>query len=171
MRHIFLTGAKQIGKSTVWRKVLERSGLECSGFLTLPYLVSGTFRGYCMHALDTVPEGFQNDVPISLQLQPGKHLGIPETFEQFGVQLLRQANASGKCIMMDELGKFERSAAAFQQAVMACLDGPQRVLGVLQDTSNPFLDSIRSREDIHLITVTNENRDTLPDKLLAILRQ
>ena len=66
IRHIFLTGEKQVGKSTLWAKTLERSGIRPTGFQTLEYLVNGCFRGYRLHCLGPVPEQFGNDVPISV---------------------------------------------------------------------------------------------------------
>ena len=33
-RHIFLTGEKQVGKSTLLRKLIDRRALDCAGFET-----------------------------------------------------------------------------------------------------------------------------------------
>ena len=50
-RHIFLTGEKQIGKSTIWKKVLEELNVEYRGFITCPYELNGEKKGFYMHAL------------------------------------------------------------------------------------------------------------------------
>ena len=170
-RHIFLTGEKRIGKSTVWKNVLERSGLQPAGFLTLPYDVNGRFRGFCLHALHPVSGEMGNDVPISVQFKAGTHIGIAESFDVFGTQLLRSAVSCSQLILMDELGKFERNAHDFQQAVTDCLDSPATVIGVLQHTDNAFLDQIRQREDVLILTVTEENRNLLPNRIIALLTQ
>ena len=171
IRHIFLTGEKQVGKSTLWRKVLERSGICPSGFQTLEYLVNGNFRGYRLHSLGAVPEQFGNDVPVSVFLRRKLHLPVSESFDIFGTELLRLALEDGGYVLMDELGIFERNAADFRQAVVDCLDGDCHVLGVLQKADDPFLEAILNRPDVQVFTVTVENRDALVEPLLEALKQ
>lgn len=171
IRHIFLTGEKQVGKSTLWRKALERSGIFPGGFQTLEYLVNGCFRGYRLHSLGRVPEQFGNDVPISVFLRRKLHLPVTESFNIFGTALLRLALEDGGFILMDELGIFERDAADFRQAVADCLNGDCHVLGVLQKADDPFLEAILNRPDVLVFTVTKENRDELVEPLLEALAQ
>ena len=171
MKHIFLTGEKQVGKSTLWRKVLERVEISPSGFQTLEYLVNDRFRGYRLHCLGSVPEAFGNDVPISVFLRKKCHLAVPESFDIFGAELLRLALKKGGYIMMDELGTFEQDSPAFRQAVVDCLDGNCHVLGVLQKADDPFLEEIIRRPDVQVFTVTPENRDALLEPLMEVLAQ
>ena len=171
IRHIFLTGEKQVGKSTLWRKVIAHSGVSPSGFQTLEYLVNDSFRGYRLHSLGPVPEQFGNDVPISVFLRRRMHLPVSESFELFGTELLRLALQEGGCILMDELGSFEKNAPAFRQAVLNCLNGNCHVLGVLQKADDPFLEEIMNRPDVLVFTVTQENRDDLVQPLLEALNQ
>ena len=171
IRHIFLTGEKQVGKSTLWKKVLERAGIHPSGFQTLEYLVNGSFRGYRLHGLGRVPEQFGNDVPISVFLRRKLHLPVTDSFNIFGTALLRLALEDGGFVLMDELGIFERDAADFRQAVLDCLDGSCHVLGVLQKADDPFLEAILNRPDVRVFTVTKENRDELVEPLLEALAQ
>ena len=171
IRHIFLTGEKQVGKSTLWTKTLERSGIRPTGFQTLEYLVNGSFRGYRLHCLGPVPEPFGNDVPISVFLRRKYHLPVPESFNLYGSELLRLAREQGGYVMMDELGIFEKDASAFRQAVVDCLNSDCHVLGVLQKADDPYLDAILNRSDVLVFTVTKENRDALVQPLLEALLQ
>ena len=169
IRHIFLTGEKQVGKSTLWRKVLERSGIRPGGFQTLEYLVDGRFRGYRLHGLGRTPAELGNDIPISVFLRRKLHLSVPGSFDIFGAKLLRLALEDGGYILMDELGIFERDAADFRQAVVDCLNGDCHVLGVLQKADDPFLEAILNRPDVLVFSVTKENRDLLAEPLLKAL--
>lgn len=171
IRHIFLTGEKQVGKSTLWSKVLERSGMKPGGFQTLEYLVNGTFRGYRLHGLGRTPAALGNDVPVSVFLRRKLHLAVPGSFDIFGAELLRLALEDGGFILMDELGIFERDAAAFRQAVVDCLNGDCHVLGVLQKADDPYLEEILNRPDVLVFTVTKENRNDLVQPLLEALIQ
>lgn len=171
VHHIFLTGEKQVGKSTLWNKSLQRAGIAPGGFQTLEYLVNGSFRGYRLHGLGSVPEQFGNDVPVSVFLRKKLHLAVSESFDIFGAELLRLALEDGGYILMDELGIFERDAAVFRQAVVNCLNGDCHVLGVLQKADDPFLKEILNRPDVLVFTVTRENRDALVQPLLEALEQ
>jgi nucleoside-triphosphatase len=171
IRHIFLTGEKQVGKSTLWRKVLERSGICPSGFQTLEYLVNGAFRGYRLHGLGRTPAELGNDVPVSVFLRRKLHLPVTESFEIFGTALLELAREDGGFILMDELGIFERAAVAFRQAVVDCLNSDCHVLGVLQKADDPFLEEILNRPDVLVFTVTEENRNHLVQSVLDALEQ
>ena len=171
IRHIFLTGEKQVGKSTLWRKVLAQSGIAPGGFQTMEYLVNGCFRGYRLHGLGRVPEQLGNDVPVSVFLRRKLHLPVTGSFDIFGTALLSLALEDGGFILMDELGIFERDAGDFRQAVADCLNGRCHVLGVLQKADDPFLEAILNRPDVLVFTVTKENRDELVEPLLNALIQ
>jgi len=160
-----------VGKSTLWAKVLEQSGINPGGFQTLEYLVNGAFRGYQLHGLGRTPATLGNDVPVSVFLRRKLHLAVPGCFDIFGAELLRLALEDGGFILMDELGIFERDAAAFRQAVVDCLNGDCHVLGVLQKADDPYLEEILNRPDVLVFTVTKENRNDLVQPLLEVLIQ
>ena len=40
-RHLFLTGDKQVGKSTLLRRLIEARKLDCAGFETRAFLSAG----------------------------------------------------------------------------------------------------------------------------------
>lgn len=157
MRHIFLTGEKQVGKSTLWRRVLaERT---YTGFVTRPFAIDGEKKGYTLHSLTPLPPGL-NDCPCVVRVGARRHTAVLPVFEEAGVQALHQALSSpDPLILMDELGKAEREAVGFAEAVRRCLDSAHHVLGVLQLGDAPLQAHIRQREDVLLLTVTPENRE------------
>ena len=60
----------------------------------------------------------------------------------------------------------EMLTVAFQRAVEQALDSGTPVYGILQMADSEFLDRIAAREDVCVITVTEENRNDLPRQLL-----
>ena len=169
VRHIFLTGEKKVGKSTLWQKVLARAPVSVAGFQTLEYLVGETFRGYRLHSLGKSHPQYGNDVPISIFLRPKFHIAVSEVFDSYGADVLHMALADGGCILMDELGTFEQNSPLFQAAVRDCLNGNCHVLGVLQKADSPFISEILNREDVQMFTVTRENREMLAEEILALI--
>lgn len=166
LRHIFLTGEKQVGKSTIWRTLL--AGKTYAGFETRPFSIDGVKRGYIFHSLTPLPPG-ENDCPCVLRIGEKRHIAVLPVFEGAGIASLTQAlTAPEPFILMDEIGKAEHDAAAFAEAVLRCLDDPRhRVFGVLQRGDAPLQRAIRERPDVWLIEVTPENRDAVLDELQA----
>ncbi|WP_461811057.1 nucleoside-triphosphatase [Faecalimonas sp.] len=167
--HIFLTGEKNVGKSTIIEKVVKENNLHLVGFKTLPYYEEGRFTGYIMKEVGMV-QNFSMQNRISTVLENDKVFPIIETFENIGVTIISKSMKKSKWILMDELGRFETKAPNFRRAVMECLDGACCVIGVIQDVETDFLDEIRNRKDIVLIKVTEENRNELPLKISRYIR-
>jgi molybdate transport system regulatory protein len=89
-----------------------------------------------------------------------------EVFETLGVNLLTHClDNHPDIIVMDELGFLESEATTFQQRVFSCLDAPVPVWGVIKPLSTPFLDGIRERKDVTVLTITIDNRDRLYNEL------
>ena len=164
-KHIFLTGEKQIGKTTILSSVIERYKEETVGFQTLPFLINGVKKGYYMHSIKEIGKNF-NDTPISIRIGEEKMVPVTESFDKIGTLILKTARGQNGIMIMDELGKMEKEAYVFQREVFQCLDTEQLIVGVLQKTSQEFIESIKSRQDVVVYEVTNENRDSVKKEIL-----
>jgi len=171
-RHIFLTGEKQVGKSTILEKVLQELAIGYRGFRTLPFELNGERRGFYMHAFGEVPEGYVNDVLISARTKQVGSVPVTDAFDTFGAEVLDKAAKDPDCrlILIDELGRLERNASKFQEAALRCLDSDKLVIGVLQKTESAFLDSIHERDDVEVFVIDEKNRDQMPKMLLSVIK-
>ena len=170
LRHIFLTGEKQVGKSTLIQRVLDASGLVPAGFQTLPLWIGGTRKGCYFHSLVSLGDPFQNDTPAVLRLGQREHQALPFVFESLGVLALEHSLKSpAPLLLMDEMGKAEKDCPAFQRAVASCLDGEKPVLGVLQRGEYPLRERIAQREDTLILSVTEENREAALPRLISLV--
>lgn len=166
-RHLFLTGEKQIGKSTLLRRLIDACALDCTGFETRAFFLGGERRGFTLHGRVEMPP-LENDCVVCVRVAQQHSVPVLPVFEENGAAILRKSLASpSPYILMDELGKLEREAHGFCRQVLACLDGEKRVLGVLQQCDSPLVQQIRARSDVTVITVTRDNRDMLLDRLRA----
>lgn len=166
-RHLFLTGEKQVGKSTLLRRLIEARQLECAGFETQLFLLNGERRGFTLHGRVSMPP-YENDCICCARIEDRRSVPVLPVFEENGVRILQRSLVSpAPFILMDELGKLERGADGFIAQVEACLDSDKRVLGVLQKCSSAHVTRIVQREDVAVLTVTPENRDALLQRLLA----
>lgn len=161
-RHLFLTGPKQIGKSTALARLLAGRDAALGGFRTRRIRVAG---GADIYMLPPDRDDFRQE-NILFRRRAGQLLLDPADFDRLGCAMLEK---SGECdlLLMDELGPTEVQALGFQRAVLAALDGDIPVYGVLQQADSPFLEKIAARDDVRVVTVTEENRDALPGRLLG----
>lgn len=160
--HYFLTGNIQVGKSTVIKRYLEKTGIHFSGVKTKWHKVDGgmilaltrytpDFTPYEEHEIAATRMG-----KIQGPANPPKVNG--HVFDTLGPEYLIPEDGT-ELIIMDELGFMESRSEQFQKAVLHTLDGNIPVFGVIQPRDLPFLNSIRERSDVTVVTVTPENRE------------
>jgi nucleoside-triphosphatase THEP1 len=190
--HLFLTGDRGVGKTTVVTKIvntLTRSGTlsadEIAGFRTVWATPRGASNGCA--ALYIIPYTPEDDPPerhggvsdMNARIPPdarpvaerdgGNHVVTirHEVFDEDGAAMLQAATPTPKLIIMDELGFMEMKANAFKNAVMRVLDADVRTLGVMRKEGNPFLDAIRDHPKVSVMKVDTFNRDALPTRLTS----
>lgn len=164
-RHLFLTGERQVGKSTLLRRLIAEKQLACAGFETRVFAPDGVRRGFTLHARVQMPP-CENDCICCVRIGERRSVPVLPVFEENGVSILQRSLAAPvPFILMDELGRLERDAEGFIAQVFACLDSDKRCVGVLQSCSAPHIAQIAAREDVRVVTVTPENRDALLETL------
>ena len=161
-KHLFLTGRKQVGKSTVLRALIRGRDAVVGGFRTQRVGVEG---GADIYMLAPTGEPDFREEDILFRRRMGQTIMEDNAFDRLGAFLLRSLPGAD-LILMDELGPNESAAFGFQQAVEQALDSGAPVYGILQMADSAFLDRIAAREDVCVVTVTEENRDGLPKLLL-----
>ena len=163
--HIFLTGEKGVGKSTVVSRVLARWDGPKDGFRTCSRR-EGAGRRIFLTSLDgrTCREVACFSSP--LHLEPV----CREAFLTLGCELVAGSGQPGGLTVMDELGFLEQDIRPFTRTVLARLARPEPVLGVLRGEENPFLAQVAAQAGVEVLTVTRDNRDALPELVLARLK-
>jgi len=157
--HIFLTGEKQVGKSTIIRSYLLDSGHSADGFITYwDEENEGERRLFLSpYCPDRRPDG-----RFLIARQSGQRMmfqeDITQVFDVHGCELLDRA---GRCdfIVMDELGFLESDAASFQESVLQRISGAIPILGVIKPARTAFLDAVRAHPNVQIKEVTVENRE------------
>lgn len=161
-KHLFLTGEKGVGKTTLLQQILSHYTGNLGGFSTcrrkdfLP-------NKWTVHLFSAA----EAPLPTKENLlfvcgQPGADTAA--RFDRLGCTALEKP---ADLILLDELGPHEAEAVAFRRAVLEKLDGPVPILGVLQAPAADFWPEITAHKDVCLITVTAENRQALARQLTA----
>ena len=193
MKHFFLTGDFQVGKSTLLKKVINELPVQSiGGFCTFTVWDLPEKKGsvYIGPAKDYFSENKKNSDNV-VKKEAVSRVGIrgpmdcadkktqslskgpvayPEVFDQMGVKILEQAEET-QLIIMDEIGKMEQKAEQFCARVRKLLEQSTPVFGVLRKEGNtPLQEWIRSQPSIELIEVSPENRDCLKEELVRRLQ-
>lgn len=164
MKNLFLTGKKGIGKTTLLKKVLDKLDVSIGGYTT-QRLFEGYYRKYVAKSL------YDNkEYPIiRVDSRDDSKVWFHEVFEENLVPLLDKS-LERDLIVLDELGCSENNIIKFTSKVFELLDSSKIVFGVLKEDNCEFINNIKKRKDVTLITVTEENRDYLLDEILSILK-
>lgn len=168
--HLFLTGEKGVGKSTLLAALLAGDSRSLGGFFTRKS--EDVFPGrVSLHLLRTGRGEKPSESNFLFFCDEPPDSGCISRFERLGRAALEESTGA-EVLVMDELGPRESGAAGFQGAVLAALDGETPVLGVLQKTAVPvpFLERIAARNDVTVVEVTKENRDALSVRLRRFLQ-
>lgn len=166
---LFLTGERQVGKSTALRRALLASGLTCAGLMTR----FDTRHG--LRALYLLPYSAGDELSAGAALPEsavcarmggdGREI-FPEVFDSLGAALLEAADAAD-VIVIDELGYLEAEAHGFREAVLNLLRGTKPVVGVVRQGFGAWADAPLGE----VVAVTRENREEIPGLVLAWLRR
>lgn len=165
---LFLTGPIGVGKTTVIQRCL-------AGY-------TGPLWGFC--SFKTSPSGpadvllaevaHPENRHVVASMGPGGHRLYPHVFDEAGVPMLQKITAGAPgLVLMDEIGYMEGKAPAFQRELLRVLALDVPVLGVLRqpDEKAPqFLKDLHARPDLTILTVSEGNRDELPEKCRRLLQ-
>ena len=166
--HVFLTGEVQIGKSTAINRALDILNLNIGGFRTMFLNRSEVNR--TLHILDAGrADDAVNSKNVIAEFDKNSPRVSIECFETLGVEYIRKAISSAQLIILDECGTLEANAAKFKQTILESLEGAKPILGVVKDKESVWLEQIKQHPNVHLITVTLENRDDVPAEIIKVL--
>jgi len=159
-RHVFLTGERGLGKSTIIRAAIERTGATADGFMTFWEGDSLFISAYGLARPDERHLICRRQAP---PLRPDTRV-----FDGPGAAWVAGSGTRGVTsgvTVMDELGFLEAGAAGFRAAVSARLARPAPVVGALRARHTPWLDSVRALPDVTVWEVTAGNQADVADRL------
>lgn len=166
VKHIFLTGSIQVGKSTLIRSVLSDIGkeqndhFEFDGFVTYFDYRKNESRKLYMERKTSDRFAEKIKFPV-IQFEGGRPQMSTLAYETYGVGLLEKLDVR-KMLIFDECGKFEKNCPMFIGKVEEILNKDTHVFGVLRkDDSIEWLKNISKRNDVCVIEVTEGNRENL----------
>ncbi len=169
--NLLITGRPGVGKTTLVMNLVERlyGSLRLAGFTTAEVRSpSGARTGFQILTIqgnqaELARLGFRSSVHV------GRYGVNLEAFERLALPELERRDAD--LIVIDEIGKMECASDGFCRAMKGLLDSPVSVLATLGIARHPFLQAVRKRLDVELVTLTERNRNTLVPELCSRLQR
>jgi nucleoside-triphosphatase len=168
-KNYLLTGRPGCGKTTVIRRLAERLGdLRLAGFYTQEMSEKGQRVGFEAISLSG-RRALLAHVRARSRHRVGRYCVQPEQLEPLVEEELAGAGEVD-VYLIDEVGKMELSCPAFVEAVPRLLDGAVPVVLTVARKGQGLIAQVKDRVDVRLVTVTEENRDGLPEELEGWVR-
>jgi nucleoside-triphosphatase len=151
-------------------KAKER-GIQCGGISTPEFRLSNGRRGgFLIRDVASGTEQTMAAVDIRSPFRVGRYGVNTVAIRDVGITAIENAVLSADLVIIDEIGKMELVVPEFQQSVRGALDSPKPVLGTIGlKLHTPFVNQIKRRTDLTLLTITPQNRNQLYAKIRRIL--
>lgn len=164
--NLLLTGKPGIGKTTVIKRVLEALKVPATGFYTREIRGPQGRLGFEAVTLEG-KRCLLAHVDFKSPYRVSKYGVDVSTFEQVIVPSIDPAlHPEAALIVIDEIGKMECFSSRFCEAVLRALDSGKPVLGTITMGGGPFIESVKRRPDVEILTVTLTNRENLHSLIL-----
>ncbi len=166
--NILVTGKPGCGKTTLVERVASALGERAGGFTSTEICGKGGRLGFAIRTLDG-REGVLAHVNHKSRHRVGRYGVNVRDVDAVAVPAIESTVRESRIVIIDEIARMELFSEAFRRAVVLALDSQCPVLATIQMRRDPFLDAIREREDVRIVTVTPENREQLVEELFREL--
>jgi nucleoside-triphosphatase THEP1 len=167
-KKFLLTGPPRCGKSTVIEKLVKQIQRPVTGFFTREIKEKGRRVGFSITTLDG-REGVLAHQESKSKRRVGKYGVNIDELDRIAVPSMIPSQAD-QIVIIDEIGKMECFSPLFRETLIKTLDSENPVIGSIAQKGNPFIEKIKERKDVLLVTVSEKNRDLLPADLLEQIR-
>lgn len=180
MKRIFLiTGPPRVGKTTVLTEIAERlkiKGLKLGGMTSREIRRDGIRVGFEICDYASGKRGWLAHIRQHKGPRIGKYRVNLDNLDSIGVAAIQNALREADVVLIDEIGPMELYSRSFIEAVEETVNSGNLVLATIHyRAQHPLVRSVKSRKDVEVINVTEENRGRLPQqiagKILNIGRQ
>jgi len=167
-RTILLAGRPGVGKTTIIKQVVDMLGGEAGGFYTEEIRRGGRRQGFKIITLEG-EEGVLAHVDIKGGPRVSKYGVNLKDLEEVGVAALRRAIEERRYVVVDEIGKMELYSQEFRGAVGEALNSEKIVLGTVLAGPHPWVDTLKAKPQVTVLTVTEGNRESMAQRILDML--
>ncbi len=168
MTRILITGPPQCGKTTVIQKVVAGFPGRAGGFYTREVREHGRRLGFEIVTLGG-EAALLSHVDFPGPLRVGKYGVNLDNFHRVALPAIEVAPGIA-LIVVDEVGKMECLSDKFVAAMERLWTAPVPLVITVAEKGGGLILALKQKPDKTLFTVTYSNRDDLPGRILALLK-
>ena len=161
MNKFVVMAPRNVGKTTLVKKVLETTVRKTGGYYTQLYKGSSeTEDKHCPVYIAPIGKEIIPDEDHCVSpIIEGRRTVNPEAFDKFGVEYLTVSDKD-TLIIMDEVGFLERKAEKFKAKIFEVLASENPVLIMVKERDNiDYINRIKDFPGVTFYHMNEENRD------------
>jgi nucleoside-triphosphatase len=163
---ILLTGVPGCGKTTVVVNLAQRLGdRRMAGFVTEEIRENGKRTGFQARTLRG-ERALLASLHHNSWVSVGRYGVDVESFEALVLPEITRDPAKVDLFLLDEIGKMACFCPEFVKAARQLLQSDASFVATVSPHGKGFINEVKDRDDVKLMTVTPENRAAMPDKIL-----
>lgn len=166
-KNFLVTGPPRCGKSTLIEAVCRGISVPMTGFFTKEIIARGHRVGFRIVTLDG-QEGVLAHEQIKGRHRVGRYGVSLEDMEGIAVPSMAPPDPES-IVIVDEIGKMECYSELFRETLIRTLNSRNKVLASIALKGGPFIDRVKSRSDVRLMEVSEQNRGALVRVLIEAL--
>ncbi len=136
MQQLYLTGKYAPEAAD---RLFTALNLRPAGYRLTPFTLGGGLRGDALHLLMPPAAPMDNDVPCRVRLREGDWAVVPRVLDEIAAPNLLRMEALRTPILLSGLDAGMLTCAAFREAVVKLLTGPQAVIVAADDDAEEIL--------------------------------
>ena len=162
--NVLVTGPPRSGKSTLIEKVVQEINQPATGFFTRELREKGKRVGFLIETLDG-NTGILAHQEITSRYRVGKYGVNLADLDQIAVVSMLPSSPD-QIVVVDEIGKMECFSHLFKETLLRVLSSENQVIGSIAIKGDRFIQSIKRRDDVSLVSMTEKTRDLALDLFL-----
>jgi nucleoside-triphosphatase len=168
MTRILLSGPPQCGKTTVIQKVVAGFPGRAAGFYTREVRARGRRVGFEIVTL-AGESALLSHIDFPGPFRVGKYGVNLDNFHRVGLPAL-EVQPGVNLIVVDEVGKMECLSEKFVIAIERLWEVPVALLVAVAEKGGGLIAALKAKPDKVLFSVTPDNREALPARILDFLK-
>lgn len=157
VNNILVTGPPRSGKSTLIEKVVQKVSRPATGFFTQELREKGRRVGFSITTIEG-KTGVLAHQSIRSTFKVGKYGVNLEDLDQIAVPSMLPSTLD-QIVVVDEIGKMECFSRLFKETLLKVLSAENLVIGSVAIKGDRFIQSIKQRDDVSLVSITEKTRD------------
>jgi nucleoside-triphosphatase len=157
-KNILVTGPPRSGKSTLIEKVIQKINKPVTGFFTRELRERGKRVGFCIETLEG-KTGVLAHQEIRSKYRVGKYGVNLQDLDSIAVPSMVPSSPQ-HLVLIDEIGKMECFSPLFRETLSMVLSLQNQVIGSIAIKGDRFIESIKKRDDVSLVFLSEKTRDS-----------